>query len=162
MDSELKDLKLNVTQMATLSGAHRQTVNNRLKNISPSGGNGLNLTLYSLSDILTEFMRPPVPVNHENMEPQDRKAWYQSERERLKFEQETSRLIPAEDCEREYAYLCKGLTTMLETLPDLLERDCGLSPQATAYVQQVIDNFRDHVVSELAKDKFYDDSGEGE
>lgn len=51
---------------------------------------------------------------------------------------------------------------MPETLLDSLERDCGLTPQATAYIQQVIDNFRDHVASELAKDIFYDDSGEGD
>ncbi|MFP2504504.1 DUF1441 family protein [Buttiauxella gaviniae] len=157
MGTELKNLKLNVTQIALLSGAHRQTVNNRLKNISPSGGNGSNLTLYSLTDILAEFVRPPAPVNHEDMNPQDRKAWFQSERERLKFQLETSQLIPAEDCQREYAFLCKGMLMMLETLPDILERDCGLTPQATSYVQKVIDDFRDRVAAELASDKFYEE-----
>ncbi|MBM0956484.1 DUF1441 family protein, partial [Escherichia coli] len=55
-----------------------------------------------------------------------RKAWYQSERERLKFEQETAQLIPASDVRREFAIWAKAVVQVLETLPDILERDCGL------------------------------------
>ncbi len=100
MDHELKNLVLNINQLAALSGLHRQTVVARLKNIRPAGGHD-KLKLYRLTDILTEFMGLPPPVAEGEMDPHERKAWYQSERERLKFEQETAQLIPASDVRRE-------------------------------------------------------------
>lgn len=39
----------------------------------------------------------------DQMLPPDRKAWFQSERERLKLEQETNELIPAEEVAREFS-----------------------------------------------------------
>ncbi|MHA1067018.1 DUF1441 family protein [Enterobacter ludwigii] len=149
MDQELKNLKFNVTQLAALSGVHRQTVNLRLSNIKPSGGNGANLTLYSLTDILSEFMRVPAPVSGEEMDAHERKAWYQSERERLKFEQETSQLIPASDVRREFASMAKAVVQVLETLPDILERDCALQPVAVARVQNIIDDLRDQMAQRV-------------
>ena len=52
--------------------------------------------------------------------PHERKARYQSERERLKFEQETAQLIPASDVRREFAIWAKAVVQVLETLPDIL------------------------------------------
>lgn len=88
MDKELKHLKLNISQIAALSGVHRQTASARLNHLEPVAGNSSNLKLYALTDILSEMMKAPAPVENQEMLPQDRKAWYQSERERLKFEQE--------------------------------------------------------------------------
>ncbi|POL44291.1 hypothetical protein C3F21_25175, partial [Escherichia coli] len=51
MDHELKNLVLNINQLAALSGLHRQTVVARLKNIRPAGGHD-KLKLYRLTDIL--------------------------------------------------------------------------------------------------------------
>lgn len=75
----------------------------------------------------------------------ERKAWYQSERERLKFEQETAQLIPASDVRREFAIWAKAVVQVLETLPDILERDCGLQPAAVSRVQSIIDDLRDQI-----------------
>ena len=62
MDHELKRLQLNVSQLAALSGVHRQTVSARLKNVRPAGGNDSNLKLYGLTDVLAELMKMPAPV----------------------------------------------------------------------------------------------------
>ncbi|ENO3686530.1 DUF1441 family protein, partial [Escherichia coli] len=144
MDHELKNLVLNINQLAALSGLHRQTVVARLKNIRPAGGHD-KLKLYRLTDILTEFMGLPPPVAEGEMDPHERKAWYQSERERLKFEQETAQLIPASDVRREFAIWAKAVVQVLETLPDILERDCGLQPAAVSRVQSIIDDLRDQI-----------------
>ncbi|MEG0867939.1 MAG: DUF1441 family protein [Hafnia sp.] len=149
MDQEIKNLHLNVTQLAALTEVHRQTVKIRLKNVKPSGGNGSNLTLYSVVDLLSELMRIPTPVSGEEMNPQDRKAWYQSERERLKFEQETAQLIPASDVRREFSLMTKAVVQVLETLPDILERDCALPPAAIARVQSIIDDLRDQMAEKV-------------
>ncbi|HAI1316851.1 TPA: DUF1441 family protein, partial [Escherichia fergusonii] len=73
----------------------------------------------------------------------DRKAWFQSERERLKFQQETGELIPASEVSREFASMAKAVVQVLETLPDILERDCAMTPSAVVRVQKVIDDLRD-------------------
>ena len=152
MDKELKNTLLNVSQLAALSGVHRQTVAARLKNVSVSGGHDSNLKLYRLTDILAELMKLPPSVAEGEMVPQDRKAWYQSERERLKFEQEVGELIPASDVDREFAEMAKAMVQVLETLPDILERDCALAPSAVTRVQEIIDDLRDEIARRVMTD----------
>ncbi|EOJ4795257.1 DUF1441 family protein, partial [Escherichia coli] len=125
MGRELKNLHLNISQLAALSGAHRQTVAARVKNISPADGHESNLKLYRLTDILAELMKAPLPVDNEEMDPHARKAWYQSERDRLKFEQETGLLVSVSDVRRSFSVVVKAIVQVLETWPDRLERDRG-------------------------------------
>ncbi len=87
------------------------------------------------------------------MEPQDRKAWYQSERERLKFEQEVGELIPASDVAREFAEMAKAMVQVLDTLPDILERDCALNPAAVFRIQSIIDDLRDEIALRIMSDE---------
>ncbi|HBA9466732.1 TPA: DUF1441 family protein, partial [Escherichia coli] len=97
MERELKNLTLNISQLAALSGVHRQTAAARLQNLPVAGGHESNLKLYRVVDIVSAFLALPPPVAEGEMDAHERKAWYQSERERLKFEQETAQLIPASD-----------------------------------------------------------------
>lgn len=162
MDKELKNLKLNVSQLAALSDVHRQTVAARLKNVTPTGGNDANLKLYSLTSVLSELMKIPAPVSEDEMQPMDRKAWYQSERERLKFEQEIGELIPASDVAREFSSMAKGMIQGLETLPDILERDCALTPAAVVRVQNIIDDLRDQIARQIMDSDLPDGEDEPE
>ncbi|EER9654679.1 DUF1441 family protein [Escherichia coli] len=143
MDRELKNLHLNISQLAALSCAHRQTVAARVKNISPTGGHESNLKLYRLTDILAELMKAPLPVDNEEMDPHARKAWYQSERDRLKFEQETGQLVPVSDVRRSFSVVVKAIVQVLETWPDRLERDRGWTSSQLNEVQIVVDEIRD-------------------
>ncbi|HAU9382438.1 DUF1441 family protein [Escherichia coli] len=143
MDRELKNLHLNISQLAALSGAHRQTVAARVKNISPTGGHESNLKLYRLTDILAELMKAPLPVDNEEMDPHARKAWYQSERDRLKFEQETGQLVSVSDVRRSFSVVVKAIVQVLETWPDRLERDRGWTASQLNEVQIVVDEIRD-------------------
>ena len=160
MDKELKRLVLNVSQLAALSGVHRQTVASRIKNVRTAGGHESNLKLYKLTDILAELMKLPPPVAEGEMDPHDRKAWYQSERERLKFEQEVGELIPASDVAREFAEMAKAMVQVLETLPDILERDCALEPSVVVRVQSIIDDLRDEIARRVADDSKQEDAEE--
>ncbi|MDP9704990.1 MULTISPECIES: DUF1441 family protein [Rahnella] len=135
---------VNVSQLADLVGMHRNMVARRLREIELAGGNGENLKLYELSTALKTLIMPSVRVGGE-MSPQDRKAWYQSENERLKFEQANGELIPAEDVAREFAVMSKAVVQVLETLPDVLERDLALSPSVVTRVQNIIDDLRDEM-----------------
>lgn len=145
MDKELESVRLNINQLAAITGMHRQTVASRLKNVEPAPGSNAKLKLYTLTAILTELVKTGETVEVDKMLPPDRKAWFQSERERLKFQQETHELIPAEEVTREFSAMAKAMVQVLETLPDILERDCALSPVAVERVQCIIDDLRDQI-----------------
>ncbi len=110
---------------------------------SPAGGHESNLKLYRLTDILAELMKAPLPVDNEEMDPHARKAWYQSERDRLKFEQETGLLVSVSDVRRSFSVVVKAIVQVLETWPDRLERDRGWTASQLNEVQIVVDEIRD-------------------
>ncbi|EMX9182055.1 DUF1441 family protein [Citrobacter sedlakii] len=133
MDNELKNLRLNITQLAAITDLHRQTVASKLANVQPAPGSNPKLKLYAITDILRELLTSTTSselVDVDKMLPPDRKAWFQSERERLKFQQETGELIPASEVTREFSSMAKAMVQVLETLPDILERDCAMTPAA--------------------------------
>ncbi|HAN6410413.1 TPA: DUF1441 family protein, partial [Escherichia coli] len=99
---------------------------------------------------LQALLTPSMKENGE-MSPQDRKAWYQSENERLKFEAASRELLPVEEVAREYSSLAKAVVMVLETLPDILERDCALQPSAVIRVQRIIDDLRDEMARKIAE-----------
>ena len=129
---------------------NRNQVARRWRETEMDGGNGENLKQYELSKALRVLIMPSVKENGE-MSPQDRKAWYQSENERLKFEREERELIPADEVSREFSILAKAVVQVLETLPDILERDCALTPAAVSRVQKVIDNLRDEMARKVVE-----------
>lgn len=153
---KLSKTQVNVTQLAELVGMNRNLVARRLHDMVLAGGNGENLKLYELGPALQGLLTPSMKENGE-MSPQDRKAWYQSENERLRFEAASRELIPVEEVAREYASLAKAVVMMLETLPDILERDCALTPTAVTRVQTIIDDLRDEMARKIEESE----SGEG-
>lgn len=130
MDQEIASLKLNINQLAGITNVHRQTVAARLKNVEPAPGSNSKLKLFLVTDVLAELMIPTVATSLEDMPPADRLAHWKAENERIKFEQDTGQLIPADEVAREFSVMAKAVVMVLETLPDVLERDCALSPAA--------------------------------
>lgn len=151
MDKELENVRLNLNQLAAITGAHRQTIAARLKNVELAPGSNAKLKLYTLPDVLAELVKSTPVADVDQMLPPDRKAWFQSERERLKFQQETCELIPAEEVSREFSSMAKAMVQVLETLPDILERDCALSPSAVSRVQSIIDDLRDQIALKVVQ-----------
>ena len=145
MDQEIASLKLNINQLAGITNVHRQTVAARLKNVEPAPGSNSKLKLFLVTDVLAELMIPTVATSLEDMPPADRLAHWKAGNERIKFEQDTGQLIPADEVAREFSVMTKAVVMVLETLPDVLERDCALSPAAVARVQSVIDDLRDQM-----------------
>lgn len=147
MDRELKNLKCNISQLSAVTGLHRQTVASRLANIPTAPGSNEKNKLYFLIDVIRALMETTAsPVSERQdpnkMPPKERKDWYQSENERVKLEESTRQLIPEAEVVAVYSSMTKAVVQVLETIPDLLERDCALSPQAVSHVQNVIDDLR--------------------
>ncbi|WP_413734347.1 DUF1441 family protein [Sodalis sp. RH21] len=145
MDQELASFKLNINQLAGITGVHRQTVATRLKNVAPAVGSNTKLKLYAVTDILAELMIPTISADLSEMDPPNRLAHWKAENERIKFEQDTGQLIPAADVAREFSLMAKAVVQVLETLPDVLERDYALTAAAVVRVQTIIDDLRDQI-----------------
>lgn len=145
----LFDLKLNINQIAEITGMHRQTVSQRVSGLTPSIGSNAKLKLYTLSDLIRLGLAEKMSADVDSLSPSDRRAFFQAENERLKYERETGELIPAYEVAQEMSYQAKAVVQLLETLPDILERDCGLSPSALVRVQQVIDDLRDQMAQQI-------------
>lgn len=86
--------------------------------------------------------------------PFERKAFFASELDRIKFAERCGELIHRFDLEQDLAALCKTAVQCCESLPDVIERDCGVPGPVVEAVEREIDAFRDdvylHIVGEDA------------
>ncbi|EDK06903.1 DUF1441 family protein [Haemophilus influenzae] len=145
----LFDLKFNINQIAELVGMHRQTVSQRVAGLTPAIGSNSKLKLYALSDLIKIGLAEKMTADVDSLSPVERRAFWQAENERLKYERDTGELVPAFEVAQEMSFLAKAVVQSLDTLPDILERDCGLPPAALMRVQQVIDDLRDQMTQQI-------------
>lgn len=145
-----------VSRIAEAFRMDRRTVTKRLQEsgVAPAAMKRGN-PVYALSDIgsalFGESGRVAGGVNLDDF-PDARKAWYQSENERLKFEKEIRQLIPADEFARELSVLAKTTAAALDSIPDMLERDAGLAPEAIGRVQMTIDALREQIYQAVVAD----------
>jgi phage terminase Nu1 subunit (DNA packaging protein) len=81
----------------------------------------------------------------------ERAALARVQRERIEIEiaRTKGQLVPAAECERTFAEMLKIVVAMLETLPDVLERDAGIGPRAVQRCIEVIDQLREGLYQRL-------------
>lgn len=146
----------NITRIADAFSFDRGTVRRRLREtgVIPAGTrNGANV--YSLKDVGPALYIADSTVSGgdpEEMTPQDRKAWYQSENERVKLEKDMRLLVPVEETHREMSRFAKAMASTLDSLADMLERDAGLPPEAIEMVEKVTDNLREQMYQAVIAD----------
>lgn len=90
-------------------------------------------------------------IDPDRLRPFERHAHYKAETEKLKVETERGELIPRIEVEQEQARIAKIVAHGLETLPDVLERDCGLAPDVVARMERHIDAVRERMYAELTE-----------
>lgn len=78
----------------------------------------------------------------DKLSPFQKRAHYQAELDKLKLEQERGELIPRIEVEQEMAGVLKLVAECFDTLPDLLERDCGLPAKVLVRVEEALDRTR--------------------
>ena len=63
----------------------------------------------------------------------------------MKLEKEMRALVPVEEVHREMSRLAKSVASALDSLPDMLERDAGLPPDAIDLVEGITDTLREQM-----------------
>lgn len=113
-------------------------------------------SLYRARDVCTAWATHIAahagPINPDSLAPMDRRAYYQAENEKLRLEIERGRLVPADEVERAHGQIFGTLVHGLETLPDVLERDCGLTSDQVQRVESHIDALRESLYRALIDD----------
>ena len=146
----------NLTRIADAFGMNRGTVRKRIQaaGVRPSSVRK-GVQHYALADVGPALFSEQLVVGGEDpndLPPQERRAWYQSENERLKFEKETSQLVPLQDMQRDVSIMAKSIITMLDTLPDQLERDLGLTADTVQSIQDSCDAAREQLYTRILDD----------
>lgn len=137
-----------INKIAQAFGMARRTVTQRIRQagVAPSGWDRGN-PKYAIKDVGPILFTEAGSYggDPEELPPQDRRAYYQSENERLKFERETGQLVQIDDMRIQVSGLCKTVASSLDSLPDVLERDCGIEGHALERVQEVVDGVREEL-----------------
>jgi phage terminase Nu1 subunit (DNA packaging protein) len=95
---------------------------------------------------------PEGSIDPANMSPKERLDHFRALREQAKHEIEMGQLIPAAEFETGIANVIKPLATGIESLPDLLERDVGLTGAQVEKAIQVCDQLREQLYKQLIGD----------
>ncbi len=147
-------LHMSLRQIAEETGLDRDTVQKRIAaaNIVPSGKRGGH-PVYRLKDCIKAVMLTDEEgrTDPDKLEPYQRQAHYKAELDRLKLEQETRELIPRIEVEQEQARIMRSMSLTLDTLPDVIERDCGVGAETLARIERSIDECRENLYKELSE-----------
>lgn len=142
-----------ISQLASEFGMDRKTVSKRLREagVAPTGKRG-GYDVYRLHDAVQPLFGrtdAEAAANPRDLPPLERRAFYQSENERLKVEVATGALVPAPEVESDYADFVKLVAQFFDTLPDVLERDCGLTGEQVERVQEACDRVRQQMFEKV-------------
>ncbi|WP_373510381.1 DUF1441 family protein [Thiocapsa sp.] len=92
---------------------------------------------------------PEGDADPDRMAPKERLDHFRALREQTKHQQEIGELIPAAEHEAGLASIVKPIAIGLESLPDLLERDVGLTGAQVEKAVEVIDALRERMYKDL-------------
>lgn len=135
----------------------RRTVAKRIRDSGiPPAGTRNGYDVYQLARVAPALLgfiaADATVVDPRDLPPIERRAYYQSENERLEAEQTLGLLVPAAEVEADYADLVKTVVQFMETLPDVLERDCSLAPENVMRVQAACDQVRMQMYKRISGD----------
>lgn len=142
---QIDGIRLSLSALSREFGVARETVAKRLgaAGVQPDGERK-GYPVYRLAPSCRALLQAEMTAagkvdNPEDLPPMERRAWYQSERERVHLEKEQQHLVPVEEVREQLALVLKITGQFLDTLPDVLERDCRLPPDAIAVMEARID-----------------------
>lgn len=148
-----------IARLADEFGMDRRTAAKRLRDagVAPMAKRAGH-DVYRMADAAAALVQAPGAsaatgiLDPRDLPPMERRAFYQSENERLKVETTTGQLVPAAEVEADYAELVKKVVQFFDTLPDVLERKAGLTPEQVVKVQDACDGVRQTMFEAITDD----------
>lgn len=137
-----------LTQLSREFGIARETVSRRLAIAGvDSSRMRRGYSVYRVMPAAKAILMPPslsgdTLNDPEKMSPKERADWFKSENERLKFERDSGISVYSDDAREQMAVIAKTGLQVLETLPDVLERDFNLDTEIIIGIENKIDELR--------------------
>lgn len=152
-----RDILFSINRLAAALKMGRDTIAKRLAIAkTPVAEYRAGHAVYRLSDAvpaLYEFREDGEGnLDPSKMRPVERRAHYQAENERLKFEQDCGQLILASEVHAEMAAIAKIVVRELENLPDTAERDLRCGPEIVEYLQRKVREIRAEISKRVASE----------
>lgn len=109
---------------------------------------------YRLRDLITVGLMSDQQGNldPEKLDPYRRKAYYASQLDRTRLMKETGEVVKVVDMEARCAAAAKTVAQFFDTLPDILERDTGASPEQLVKIEECMDKVREEIHKTLLAD----------
>jgi phage terminase Nu1 subunit (DNA packaging protein) len=142
----------NKGQLAQFFGVSIITVNNWVRRGCPvveQGGQKAQWKFDILEVMKWKYVPESLSNDPEEMAPKERLDWYRGDREKTKHLLETGSLVPVARFEAEMAGMLKTIAMMIDSLPDILERDAGISGDAVVRAQKACDSAREDLHMKL-------------
>jgi hypothetical protein len=143
---------LSIRQFADETGVDRETVAKRVKasSIAPAAKRGGH-PVFRLRDLLQAayVTDEEGALDPDRLKPFERHAFYKAEREKLQLQVERAELVSSLEAEQKFAALFKAIAEFFDTLPDVLERDCGLNPMMLAKLEDRLDALREQLYGQV-------------
>ncbi len=140
--NEKLQLLVTCTQIGREVGITAKAASLRLKNAAVFPD---DKGFFKLADIMPVF----APGGARYSSEQERLAAVKADREGLKLETERAELIHSEDMRRTIYLALEPVTELLEMLPQILERDCGISGDAAEKAEKLCAGAREKCVADL-------------
>jgi hypothetical protein len=137
-----------LNQFSREFGIARETVQSRLRaaDVKPSGEKR-GFPIYSVSAaakaILLHDTSTPGLNDPEKMTPKEQRDWFAGQIDKRKLAQLDGELVNKNESREQMALIAKIGLQVLETLPDILERDFHLDAEIIAAVEARIDTIRE-------------------
>lgn len=145
---------LSISALSTEFGMTRETVRKRLADAGvAASGKRASYPVFRLKDVLSALTGGGNTDDPGGMDPYKRKAYYQAEHEKLQLQVARRELIPRIESEQEMAAMFKITAECFDTLPDVLERDCGLSPLVLVSLEDQLDKAREQLYQRLVAEE---------
>jgi len=144
-----------LNQFSKEFGVARETVVKRINDSGIlSGMEKGGFPVYRVGEVATAILKPEGAYSSadEIKTPADRRLWWASEKDKLAVEKEAGLLISVEDSREQMADIAKMGLQILETLPDILERDFNLDPEIVESVENKIHELRESWADKLEAD----------
>ena len=145
----------NITKIEQAFGVSRNTVRKRLMAAGVAPVKKIKgIPLYALDEVGPAVFATAANVavtkyEPDELPPKERKEFYQSENERLKFEKSTGQLIPVEEVRTDQVRVLKIVVAFFDGLPDKMERKRLFSGDQLNVLESVSDETRDQLYQEL-------------
>lgn len=144
-------VSFSLSSLAREFGTTRETLRKRIEaaQVKPSG-TSRGHPLYRLRDVLVAWVGSVESgFDPDSLDPFKRRAFYQSEHEKMRLQVDRRELIPKIEVEQEMAALFKITAECFDTMPDILERDCGLTPGVLMQLETSLDKTREELYRRL-------------